>query len=194
MKSFKRCSSGDNDKTRRSIATPVEENRRCLPSGVNDTILNMNIEISGKVSSILAHKKASTVWSIGPNAMVFDAIQLMDGKNVGALPVVDNKTLVGVVSERDYTRKVIVKGRSSKNTPVSDIMTKELLTVNPGDSVAECMRLMTEKRVRHLPVLEGTKLVGILSIGDVVNWLISAQTAMIDNLERYSLAEIKEKE
>ena len=154
----------------------------------------MNNEISGKVSSILAHKKASTVWSIGPNAMVFDAIQLMDEKNVGALPVVDNKTRVGVVSERDYTRKVIVKGRSSKDTPVSDIMTKELLTVNPGDSVAECMRIMTEKRVRHLPVLEGTKLVGILSIGDVVNWLMSAQKAMIDNLERYSLAEIKNKE
>ena len=154
----------------------------------------MNIEISGKVSSILAHKKASTIWSIGPNAMVFEAIQLMDEKNVGALPVVDNKTLVGVVSERDYTRKVIVKGRSSKDTPVSDIMTKELLTVNPGDSVAECMRIMTEKRVRHLPVLEGTKLVGILSIGDVVNWLMSAQVAIIDNFERYSLAEIKEKE
>src|SRR5258708_20571482 len=98
--------------------------------------MNMNIEISGKVSSILAHKKDSSVWSIGPNAMVFDAIQLMDEKNVGALPVVDNKTLVGVVSERDYTRKVIVKGRSSKDTPVSDIMTKELLTVNPEHSVA----------------------------------------------------------
>jgi CBS domain-containing protein len=154
----------------------------------------MNIEISGKVSGILAHKKASTVWSIGPNAMVFDAIQLMDEKNVGALPVVDNKTLVGIVSERDYTRKIIVKGRSSKDTPVSDIMTKELLTVNPSNSVTECMRIMTEKRVRHLPVLEGTKLVGILSIGDVVNWLMSAQKAAIDNLERYSLAEIKDKE
>ena len=154
----------------------------------------MNIEISGKVSSILAHKKASTVWSIGPNAMVFDAIQLMDEKNVGALPVVDNKALVGVVSERDYTRKIIVKGRSSKDTPVSDIMTKELLTVNPGDGVADCMRIMTEKRIRHLPVLEGTKLVGILSIGDVVNWLMSAQKAALDNLERYSLAEIKVKE
>jgi CBS domain-containing protein len=154
----------------------------------------MNIEISGKVSSILAHKKASTVWSIGPNAMVIDAIQLMDEKNVGALPVVDNKTLVGIVSERDYTRKVIVKGKSSKDTPVSEIMTKQVLTVNPSNSVTECMRIMTEKRVRHLPVLEGTELVGILSIGDVVNWLMSAQQATIDNLERYSLAEIKEKE
>ena len=154
----------------------------------------MNMEISGKVSSILAHKKASTVWSIGPNAMVIDAIRLMDEKNVGALPVLDSGTLVGIVSERDYTRKVIVKGRSSKDTPVSDIMTKELLTVNPSNSVAECMRIMTEKRVRHLPVLEGTKLVGIISIGDVVNWLMSAQKAAIDNLERYSLAEIKEKD
>src|SRR6201984_1431776 len=152
------------------------------------------MNVSGNVRAILSHKKASTVWSIGPNAMVFDAIQLMDEKNVGALPVVDDKTLVGVVSERDYTRKIIVKGRSSKDTPVSDIMTKELLTVNSGDSVAECMRIMTEKRVRHLPVLEGTKLVGILSIGDVVNWLMSGQNAMIENLERYSLAEIKEKE
>jgi signal-transduction protein with cAMP-binding, CBS, and nucleotidyltransferase domain len=154
----------------------------------------MNIEISGKVSGILAHKEASTVWSTGPNAMVIDAIRLMDEKNVGALPVVDNGKLVGIVSERDYTRKIIVKGRSSKDTPVSDIMTKELLTVNPSDSVKECMRIMTEKRVRHLPILEGTKLVGILSIGDVVNWLISAQRAAIDNLERYSLAEIKDKE
>jgi CBS domain-containing protein len=145
----------------------------------------MNIEMSGKVSSILAHKKASTVWSIGPNAMVINGIQLMDEKNVGALPVVDNGTLVGILSERDYTRKVILKGKSSKETPVREIMTKQPLTVNPGDSITECMRTMTEKRIRHLPVLEGANLVGILSIGDVVNWLISAQTATIDNLERY---------
>ena len=152
------------------------------------------MNVSGNVRAILAQKKVSTVWSIGPNAMVIDSIRLMDEKNVGALPVVDNGTLVGIVSERDYTRKVILKGRSSKETPVNEIMTKELLTVKPGDSVAECMRIITEKRVRHLPVLEGTKLVGILSIGDVVNWLMSAQKAMIDNLERYSLAEIRDKE
>jgi signal-transduction protein with cAMP-binding, CBS, and nucleotidyltransferase domain len=142
----------------------------------------MNIEISGKVSSILAHKATSPIWSIGPNAMVSDAIRLMDEKNVGALPVVDSKTLVGIVSERDYIRKVIVKGRSSKDTLVSDIMTNQVLTVNPSDSVTECMRIMTERRVRHLPVLEGTKLVGILSMRDVVNWLMSAQKATIDNL------------
>jgi CBS domain-containing protein len=143
------------------------------------------MQVSGRVSTILAKKKASTVWSIAPSAMVFDAIQLMDDKNVGALPVLHNGALVGIVSERDYTRKVILKGRSSKETPVSDIMTGQLLTVNPSQSITECMRIMTEKRVRHLPVLEGTKLVGILSMGDVVNWLISAQTATIDNLERY---------
>ena len=143
------------------------------------------MEVSGRVSAILAHKKASTVWSFGPNAMIIDAIRLMDEKNVGALPVVETGRLVGIVSERDYTRKVILKERSSKETPVSDIMTAQLLTVTPSDNVIECMRIMTEKRVRHLPVLEGKHLVGILSIGDVVNWCISAQTATIDNLERY---------
>ena len=152
------------------------------------------MNVSGRVSGILAGKKASTVWTIGPNAMVIDAIRFMDEKNVGALPVVDNGTLVGIVSERDYTRKVILKGRSSKETPVSEIMTKQPVTVSPREGVTECMRIITEKRVRHLPVLEGADLVGILSIGDVVNWLMSAQKAAIDNLERYSLAEIKDKE
>src|ERR1700757_5127842 len=152
------------------------------------------MEVSGRVNSILARKKVSTVWSIGPNASVIEAIRFMDERNVGALPVVDNGKLVGIVSERDYTRKVILKGTSSKDTPVSDIMTKQLITVNPRENVTECMRIMTDGHVRHLPVLEGGDLVGILSIGDVVNWLISAQKATIDNLERYSLAEIKEKE
>src|SRR5215471_1574733 len=143
------------------------------------------MQVSGKVSGILARKKSPTVWSIGPNAMVFDAIRTMDEKNVGALPVLDKRTLVGIVSERDYTRKVFLKGKSSKETPVKEIMTEQLVTVNPRDSVTECMRIITEKRVRHLPVLEGADLVGILSIGDVVNWLMSAQKAAIDNLERY---------
>ena len=134
---------------------------------------------------VLAHKMASTVWSIGPNAMVSDAIQLMDEKNVGALPVLDNGTLIGIFSERDYTRKVILKGKSSKETPVRDIMTAQVLTVTPNESITECMRIMTENHVRHLPVLEGTNLVGILSIGDAVNWFISAQTATTDDLERY---------
>ena len=143
------------------------------------------MEVSGIVSAILARKKVSTVWSIDPNATVIDAIRLMDEKNVGALPVVDNGKLVGIVSERDYSRKVILKGKSSKDTPVSDIMTKQVVTVNPSNSVTDCMQIMTDRRVRHLPVLEGTNLIGILSIGDVVNWLISAHVATIDDLERY---------
>jgi CBS domain-containing protein len=154
----------------------------------------MNTEVSGKVSSILAHQKTTTVWSIAPNAMVFDAIHLMDEKNVGALPVLDHKKLVGIISERDYTRKIILKGKGSKDTPVSDIMTRQVFTVNPSSNITECMRIMNEKHVRHLPVLDGTNLVGILSVGDVLNWLIWAQKATIDNLERYSLAEVREQD
>jgi CBS domain-containing protein len=142
------------------------------------------MEISGSVGAILAHK-GSAVWSIAPNSMVFDAIQLMADKNVGALPVVEKGELVGIISERDYSRKVILKGKSSKDTPVRDIMTQEPVTVHPGDSVGECMHVMTEKRVRHLPVMEGAKMVGLLSIGDLVRRIISAQTATIDNLEKY---------
>jgi CBS domain-containing protein len=154
----------------------------------------MNMEDSGKVSSILARQKASTVWSIDPNATVYNAIQLMDEKNVGALPVLEHGKLVGIVSERDYTRKVILKGRASKDTPVSDIMTRQVLTVNSSSSITECMRIMTERHVRHLPVLDGNSLVGILSVGDVLNWIVWAQKATIDNLERYTLAEIKEQD
>jgi len=142
------------------------------------------MEIAGSVSAILAHK-GSAVWSIAPNATVFDAIQLMADKNVGALPVVENGRLAGIISERDYTRKVILKGKSSKETPVRDIMTHELVTAGAGDSVTECMRVMTEKRIRHLPVMEGSKMIGLISIGDLVRRIISAQTATIDNLEKY---------
>jgi CBS domain-containing protein len=143
------------------------------------------MNIGGHVSTILAHKNVSSVWSVGPNAMVGDVIQLMDEKNVGALPVVNKGTLVGIVSERDCTRRVILKGKSFKETPVSEIMTKQVLTVTPADSITECMEIMTANRVRHLPVLEGTNMVGILSIGDVLKWLLSAQTATIDQLESY---------
>jgi CBS domain-containing protein len=156
----------------------------CFESLVECAIFGLVMAVAGTVGVILA-RKDSAVWSISPNATVFEAIQLMAEKNVGALPVVDSSRLVGIISERDYTRKVILKGRSSKDTPVSDIMTRELLTASPSDSIAECMRIMTEKRVRHLPVLEGTKISGIVSIGDVLKWFISAQAATIDNLERY---------
>ena len=142
------------------------------------------MEIAGSVGAILA-LKGSAVWSIAPNAMVFDAIQLMADKNVGALPVVDNGQLVGMISERDYTRKVALKGRSSKDTPVREIMSHEVVTVNVADTISECMRLMTDSRVRHLPVMEGKKMMGLVSIGDLVRGIISAQTATIEFLEKY---------
>jgi CBS domain-containing protein len=139
--------------------------------------------IAGFLGIIVA-RKGSEVWSISSGATVFEAIQLMDDKNVGALPVVDSSRLIGIISERDCTRKVILKGRSSKDTPVRDIMTREVLTVSPSDSIEDCMRVMTEKRVRHLPVLEGTKMIGIVSIGDIMKWVISAQTEEIERFVR----------
>ena len=142
------------------------------------------MEIAGSVGAILA-RKGSAVWSIAPNATVFDAIQLMADKNVGALPVLENGRLLGIVSERDYTRKVILKGKSSRDTPVRDIMTPKPITADPGDSVSECMRVMTDNRIRHLPVLEEDKMVGMVSIGDLVKRVISAQTATIENLDTY---------
>jgi CBS domain-containing protein len=142
------------------------------------------MEIAGSVGALLA-LKGSAVWSIAPNSMVFDAIQLMADKNVGALPVVDNGQLVGMISERDYTRKVALKGRSSKDTPVREIMSHEVVTVNVADTISECMRLMTDSRVRHLPVMEGKKMMGLVSIGDLVRGIISAQTATIEFLEKY---------
>ena len=146
------------------------------------------MEIAGSVGALLA-LKGSAVWSIAPNSMVFDAIQLMADKNVGALPVVDNGQLVGMISERDYTRKVALKGRSSKDTPVREIMSHEVVTVNVADTISECMRLMTDSRVRHLPVMEGKKMMGLVSIGDLVRGIISAQTATIEFLEKYITGE-----
>ncbi|MBV9391935.1 MAG: CBS domain-containing protein [Verrucomicrobia bacterium] len=143
------------------------------------------MEISGTVSAILAQKKTSTVWSIEPDATVFQAIELMSQKNVGALPVLENDRLVGIISERDYTRKVILKGRSSKETAIREIMTDTVETVSPNDSVSKCMHIITQERVRHLPVLENSKLIGMLSIGDLLKWIISVQDMAIDNLERF---------
>jgi CBS domain-containing protein len=142
------------------------------------------MEVTGTVSRIL-ERKDSSIWSIAPEAMVYDAIKLMAQRNVGALLVLENDRLVGIISERDYTRKVILQGKSSKETSVREIMTQTLVTAEPNDNIAECMRVMTERRVRHLPVLAGSKIVGVVSIGDLLKWLISEQDAAIDHLERY---------
>jgi len=142
------------------------------------------MEIVGSVGAILAHK-GSAVWSIAPNSMIFDAIQLMADKNVGALPVVANGQLVGILSERDYTRKVSLKGKSSKDTPVQEIMTQDVVTVTVADRVSQCMQVMTNSHIRHLPVMEGNRIVGLVSLGDLVKWTISAQEATIEALQQY---------
>jgi CBS domain-containing protein len=142
------------------------------------------MEITTTIGSIL-NRKGSTVWSVSPDATVFEAISLMAEKNIGALPVLEGDRLVGMISERDYARKVILLGRGSRETAVSEIMTRNLRTVSLNDSVQECMQVMTENRFRHLPVVQEDKLIGLISIGDCVNWIISAQNAAIDDLERF---------
>ena len=129
--------------------------------------------------------KGSAVHSIPPTASVFDALKVMAERNVGALLVMDGARLAGLISERDYARKVVLLGRVSKDTPVADIMTREVVCVDPGKGVDECMALMTERHFRHLPVMEGERIVGIISIGDVVKSLLDHQQFTIQQLERY---------
>jgi CBS domain-containing protein len=136
------------------------------------------------ISALLYHK-GSTVWHVSPEATVFDAIQLMADKNIGALPVMSGGRLAGMFTERDYTRKVALAGKTSKQTSVKEILSPDVITVVPDQSVEECMRLMTEHRIRHLPVLQNDEVVGIISIGDLVNWIISMQDAAIAQMENY---------
>jgi CBS domain-containing protein len=133
----------------------------------------------------LLHHKGSAVWHIAPEATVFDAIKLMADKNIGSLPVMSRGKLVGVFTERDYARKIVLHGKSSKETRVREILSGQPVTVAPDESVEECMRLMTEHRIRHLPVVQNEEVVGIISIGDLVNWIISAQNATIEQMEQY---------
>jgi CBS domain-containing protein len=139
---------------------------------------------TGTISEILS-QKGSNVWTVSPDTMVFDAIQLMADKNIGALLVTEHGKLLGILSERDYTRKVALKGKSSKQTPVREIISGKVIAVSPSHTVEDCMRLMTDHRVRHLPVLSSDKIVGLVSIGDLVNWIISAQTTTIHQLQTY---------
>jgi len=135
--------------------------------------------------SHLLESKGHQIWSVTPTSSVYDAIALMAEKRVGALMVLDGNAPVGIVSERDYARKVILEGRSSKQTPVEDIMTRQVVFARVEQSIDECMALMTEKRIRHLPVVEGEKLVGIISIGDLVRVIIEEQGYLIEQLESY---------
>ena len=129
--------------------------------------------------------KGYEIWSITPDASVYDALKLMDDKEVGALVVLNGEKSVGIISERDYARKVVLKGKRSIDTSVKEIMSNEVFSVRPERPIEECMALMTEKRVRHLPVCEGDDLIGVVSIGDVVKAIISQQECVIAHLERY---------
>jgi CBS domain-containing protein len=140
--------------------------------------------LSGNLSAILGGK-GRQVFSISPEATVFEAIQIMAEKNIGALLVMSEDKLVGVISERDYTRKVALKGKSSKETKVKEIVSSPIVSADSSCGIEESMRLMTHHRVRHLPVLDGGKVIGIVSIGDLVNWTISAQDATIEQLQNY---------
>jgi len=143
------------------------------------------MEESMTTIDVILAKKGNQVWSIEPSAQVYAPLELMAEKNVGALLVLDGQKIVGIMSERDYARKVMLKGKSSKSTPVSEIMTAEVLYVTPSHSVEECLALMTNKKIRHLPVLENDELVGIISIGDVVIEMISEKELLIEQLENY---------
>jgi len=134
----------------------------------------------------LLQAKGRDIWSIAPDASVYEALLLMADKDVGALLVLDDKeNLVGILSERDYARKVILRGKSSKDTPARDIMTQRVVYVRPEQTIEDCMALMTDKHIRHLPVLEDKAVVGVISIGDVVKTIISEQEFIIAQLENY---------
>jgi CBS domain-containing protein len=135
----------------------------------------------------LLKTKGNDIWSIAPDASVYDAIELMADKEVGALLVLEAGKLAGIISERDYTRKIILKGRSSKETPVREIMSSPVIYTTPDQTIEKCMAVMTAKRIRHLPVMEGSQLVGIVSIGDLVKAIISDQASLIQQLENHIL-------
>lgn len=138
----------------------------------------------GTVRNLL-QKKGNAVYTVSPGTSVYDALELLEDRNLGALIVTDNGKLLGVFTERDYARKVVLKGRSSKETLVNDIMSGNPIVVNQHTTIEQCMELMTDKFIRHLPVLEGGELVGVISIGDVVKYIIEEKDYIIENLRNY---------
>ncbi|MBH3440430.1 CBS domain-containing protein [Pseudomonas luteola] len=137
------------------------------------------------VADILKAKQSQGVFTITPNVTVLDALKVMAEKNVGALPVTEDGKLVGIISERDYARKGVLQGRSSIGTAVREIMTRAVITVTPRESIRECMSLMTDRHLRHLPVIDNNQLIGLLSIGDIVKETIAEQDGLILQLEQY---------
>lgn len=139
--------------------------------------------MSDPVRSLLKGK--GNIWSVPPDASVYDAMAIMAQRDIGALLVMTGRQLVGIMSERDYARKVVLHGRSSRETLVRDIMSSPPITVSPAATVDECMGVMTSHHIRHLPVLDGMEVVGVVSIGDLVNWIISSHEKTIDHLQQY---------
>lgn len=137
------------------------------------------------VERLLNNKKTSSVWSVSPDHMVIDALNLMAEKGIGAVLVMDGERLVGIFSERDYARKGIIAGRKAKSTPVTEVMTPNVFTVSPAMDIEDCMTLFSEKRIRHLPVMDNQRVIGMLSIGDIVTAIIQAQDQQIKYLEAY---------
>jgi CBS domain-containing protein len=145
----------------------------------------MQVKVLDTVSALLS-EKGGGIWSIEPDATVYNALQMMAEHGIGALLVIDHEKFAGVVSERDYARKVILKGRSSQQTKVSDIMSSPPITISPDCTVDEAMRVATERRIRHLPVIDSSgAILGILSIGDLVKWIITSHEKTIDQLQSY---------
>jgi CBS domain-containing protein len=138
-----------------------------------------------KIVKDILHQKGRDIWSVSPETTVYDALSMMADKDVGALLVLEGEQLVGIFSERDYARRVILHGKSSKLTPVKEIMSSKVYYVRPDDTVADCMGVMTEKHIRHLPVLRDERVEGVISIGDVVKAIIDDQEFTISQLERY---------
>ena len=133
----------------------------------------------------LLNAKGKQIWSVEPKATIFEALEIMSEKGIGALLVMEDGKLKGIFSERDYARKVILKGKSSKETPVGELMTKKVFYIDPQKTINDCMAMMTAKRIRHVPVIEDNQVMGIVTIGDVVNQIISEQEVTINHLENY---------
>src|SRR5215211_2989342 len=167
----------------RNLACPESDQYVSAP-GPQRERSGPRMNVTGTIDAILNQKRGD-VWSIAPDATVYEAVAMMAEKNVGALLVVEAGQLVGIVSERDYTRKVMLRGKRSRETQVREIMSTNLTTVPPKESVDDCLRFMTEKRVRHLPVVADGQIFGVISIGDLVKHVISVQSATLDHLERY---------